>query len=287
MIIQWYPGHMVKARRLITENLKLVDAVCEIIDARIPLSSRNPDLDELTGNKPRLIVLGRTDQADPAMTKKWAVYFREGGAAAIEADCKSGKGVQQLQPAVLSLLADKKAAFEAKGQSGRAMRLMVVGIPNVGKSSLINRAAGRKAAQAYDKPGVTRGAQWINLGNGIELLDTPGVLWPKFEDQTVAENLAFTGAIRDDIMDTETLGARLMSRLTACYPERLMERYHFDTISEDAGDGDAAGFELLERAARKRGFLVPGGHCDTERMAIVLLDEFRGGKLGRITLEWL
>lgn len=289
MVIQWFPGHMVKARRQITESLKLVDAVCEIVDARIPISSRNPDIDELTGNKPRLIVLNRVDQADPAMTKKWTAGFRESGAAVIETDCKSGSGVGQFQPAVRALLADRLVALADKGQAGKALRLIVVGIPNVGKSSLINRAAKRKVAQTSDRPGVTRGQQWINLGNGIELLDTPGVLWPKLEDETVAENLAFTGAIRDQVMDIETLGLRFMSRLSVLYPQCLEERYKISL--EDNLEGlntascDEYGYELLRRAAAKRGFLIPGGEYDTERMAVILLDEFRGGKLGRITLE--
>ena len=280
MNIQWYPGHMTKARRMIAANLKLIDAVCEIIDARIPFSSRNPELDDMTGGKPRLIVLNRMDQADPGITKKWAAHFRKDGAAVIETDSKSGKGVGDLYPAVRTLLAEKLAKYASKGQSGRQLRLMVVGIPNVGKSSFINRIAKRKVANTSDKPGVTRGKQWINLENGIELLDTPGVLWPKFEDQTIAENLAFTGAIRDQVMDVETLSANLMSRLYEYYPERIAQRYK---IELSAG---LSGYELLTLAAAKRGFLISGGEYDLERMATILLDEFRGGKLGRISLEY-
>ena len=279
MNIQWYPGHMTKARRMIGDNLKLIDAVCEIVDARIPLSSRNPELDEMTGNKPRLIVLNRMDQADPEETKKWVVQFRKDNTAVIETDSKSGKGVGDLFPAVRTLLAELLERNKAKGQSGKRLRLMVAGIPNVGKSSFINRLAGRKAAQTSDRPGVTRGKQWITLPHGIELLDTPGVLWPKFEDQTVAENLAFTGAIRDEIMDTETLGANLMSRLNEYYPQRITGRYKIELKA------DLSGFELLSLAAARRGFLISGGEYDLERMAAVLLDEFRGGKLGRISLE--
>jgi len=264
---------------MIADNIKLVDAVCEVIDARIPYSSRNPDLDGMTGGKPRLIVLNRVDQADPGSTKQWAAHFKKSGAAVIETDSKSGKGVDGFKAVARALLSDKLERYASKGQSGRQLRLMVVGIPNVGKSSFINRVAKRKAALTSDKPGVTRGKQWINLGNGLELLDTPGVLWPKFEDQTVAENLAFTGAIRDSIMDVETLGANLMSRLNTDYPERVAERYGID-----AAEG-SEGFELLALAAAKRGFLIKGGDYDLERMAIILLDEFRGGKLGRITLE--
>jgi len=279
MNIQWFPGHMTKARRMMADNVKLIDAVCEVIDARIPVSSRNPDLDEMTGGKPRLIILNRTDQADPGATKKWAARFKESGAAVLETDSKNGKGTGGFSSAVRLLLAEKVARYESKGQAGRMLRVMVVGIPNVGKSSFINRVAKRKAAPTSDRPGVTRGKQWIKIDSTLELLDTPGVLWPRFEDQTVAENLAFTGAIRDQIMDTETLGANLMYRMNAYYPDRLIERYKIDPAA------DMSGFELLERAARKRGFLISGGECDLNRMAIVLLDEFRGGKLGRVTLE--
>jgi len=279
MNIQWFPGHMTKARRMIADNIKLIDAVCEIIDARIPVSSRNPDLDEMTNGKPRLIVLNRIDQADPEITKKWAAHLKKSGAAVIETDSKSGKGVGVFNTAARKLLSDKLEKYALSGQSGRQLRFMVAGIPNVGKSSFINRLAGRKAAQTSDRPGVTKGKQWINLGNGIELLDTPGVLWPKFDDQTVAENLAFTGAIKDAVMDTETLAANLMTMLKSYYPERLNERYKIDVT-----DG-ISGFELLGLAAAKRGFLVQGGEFDLERMAIILLDEFRGGRLGRISLE--
>jgi len=279
MSIQWFPGHMTKARRMIAENIKLVDAVCEIIDARIPFSSRNPDLDEMTGGKPRLIILNRSDQADPDETRKWAARFRAGGAAVLETDSKSGKGVGGLPAAIQTLLAARIEYYASKGQSGRRLRIMVAGIPNVGKSSFINRAAGRKAAAASDKPGVTRGKQWINIDGALELLDTPGVLWPRFENQTVALNLAFTGAIKDDILDTETLGANLMLHLKEFYPERLAQRYKLDI------PGEISGFDLLEQAAKKRGYLVSGGESDLNRMAAVLLDEFRGGKLGRVTLE--
>jgi len=279
MNIQWFPGHMTKARRMIAENIKMVDAVCEIIDARIPYSSRNPDLDDMTGGKPRLIIINRTDQADPSATKQWAALFKAEGAAVLETDSKSGRGVQGFTAAVRTLLADKLARYSAKGQSGRVLRVMVVGIPNVGKSSFINRAAKRRAAETSDKPGVTRGKQWIRIDNGLELLDTPGVLWPRFEDQTVAENLAFTGAIRDAVVDVETLGANLMLRMKEHYPERIVERYKVVITA------DYSGFELLAYAAKSRGFLMSGGEYDLSRMAVVLLDEFRGGKLGRVTLE--
>ena len=264
---------------MIAENLKLIDAVCEVIDARIPYSSRNPDLDEMTGSKPRLIILNRVDQADPRATSAWAARFREDGAAVLETDSKSGRGVGGFPAAVRSLLTDKIARNVSKGQSGRILRVMVVGVPNVGKSSFINRAAKRKAAETSDRPGVTRGKQWIKIDGSLELLDTPGVLWPRFEDQIVAENLAFTGAIRDEIMDIETLGASLMLRMKELYPERINERYKVGAAS------DTDGFDLLGLAARNRGFLISGGEVDLGRMAAVLLDEFRGGKLGKITLE--
>ena len=277
--IQWFPGHMTKARRMIAANISLVDAVCEIIDARIPYSSRNPDLDEMTGGKPRLIILNRTDQADPVATKQWSLSLKAGGAALLETDCKSGKGLGAFSGVLRSLLAEKISRYKLKGQTGRQLRVMVVGIPNVGKSSFINRIANRKATVVADKPGVTRGKQWITVGNGIELLDTPGVLWPKFEDQTVAENLAFTGAINDKTMDLERLGANLMTRLKFFYPGSIADRYRIDP------NPDAGGFDLLALAAKNRGFLLSGGEYDLNRMAIILLDEFRNGKLGRITLE--
>ena len=269
---------MAKARRMLTESARMVDAVCEVIDARVPYSSRNPELASMIGEKPRMIIMNRTDLADPESTRAWSAYFRSKGAAVLETDCKSGKGTNAFQSAVRSLLREKLESYAAKGQAGRALRVMIVGIPNVGKSSFINRVAKRKAAEASDRPGVTRGKQWINLGSGIELLDTPGLLWPKFEDKTIGENLAFTGAVKDQIIDTETLAAHLMERLRDRRPESIETRYKFPPEDMD-------GFKLLETAARKRGFLVSGGEPDIERMSAVLLDEFRGGKLGRITLE--
>ena len=277
--IQWFPGHMAKARRMITANIKLVDAVCEVIDARIPFSSRNPDLCGMIGNKPRLIVLNRVDQADIGATRLWRSRFRSDGSAVLETDSKKGKGISGFSNAVRTLLAERLAYYASRNQSGRQLRIMIVGIPNVGKSSLINRIAKRKATATSDKPGVTRGKQWINIDNGLELLDTPGVLWPKFQDRSVAENLAFTGAIRDDAIDIETLGANFMARMSECYPERIAERYRVDIAN------NACGFELLAQAAKNRGFLISGGEYDLSRMAAVLLDEFRGGKLGRATLE--
>jgi len=279
MNIQWFPGHMTKARRMIAENVKLVDIVCEIIDARIPLSSRNPDLPELTGTRPRMVILNRIDQADPTQTKAWVARFDQGGVPVLQTDSQSGKGVKDFPQKVRAVLKEKIAENEAKGQGGKPLRAMVVGIPNVGKSSFINRVAGRRAAEASDRPGVTRGKQWIKIDKGLELLDTPGILWPKFEDPRVGRNLAFTGAVKDDILDREALAASLMLLLRDRYPERLAERYKLET----AGDED--GYELLEMAAKKRGFLISGGEYDLERMSAVLLDEFRGGKLGRVSLE--
>jgi ribosome biogenesis GTPase A len=277
--INWFPGHMTKALRNMESDLKLVDCVCEITDARIPRSSRNPALDELLGRKPRLILLNRADQADPAMTRRWIDFYRAQGMEALETDSRSGKGVDRFPQAVRSLLREKLQALEAKGQGSRPLRAMVVGIPNVGKSTFINKAAGRKAAAASDKPGVTRGKQWVTVSRGLELLDTPGVLWPKFEDPVIGEHLAFTGAVKDQILDTEELASHLLSLLADIAPQALAERYK---LTETAG---LQGWELLEAAAKKRGFLISRGEADTLRMANILLDEFRAGKLGRLTLE--
>lgn len=287
MHIQWYPGHMTKTRRMIAEQLKNVDAVCEILDARIPISSRNPDVDELTAGKPRLIVLNRADQADAEATRRWGTYFRGRGFAVLECDAKSGRGTAKFAAAVRELLADKLRAYAEKGQTGRVVRVMILGIPNVGKSTFINKVAGRKTAKAEDRPGVTRSKQWVPIDRGLELLDTPGILWPKFEDQSVGLNLAYTGAVKDAILDTETLGCHLMAYLGEHYPEALATAYKLPTIPERQPEENtvAYGYGLLEAAGRKRGFLISGGEIDTERMAKILLDEFRGGKLGRFTLE--
>ena len=279
MNIQWYPGHMTKARRMIEENMKLVDAVCEIADARIPYSSRNPDIDTLATGKPKIIILNRVDQADPQITAMWREHYRAGGIAVLETDSKSGKGVGSFSSAVRSVLSEKIEKNAAKGLGNKALRVMVLGIPNVGKSTFINKVAGRKAAIASDKPGVTRGKQWITIDKGLEMLDTPGILWPRFDNQEVGEALAWTGAVKDEIMDRETLAANLLVRLRELYPAAIETRYKF------VPDPDANGYELLEDAAKKRGFLVSRGEYDLERMSAVLLDEFRGGKLGRITLE--
>ena len=279
MNIQWYPGHMTKTRRMIQEQIRNMDAVCEILDARIPISSRNPDVDELAAGKPRLVVLNRADQADPALTRQWAVWFREKGYAVLESNAKEGAGTGKFAGAVRELLADKLKAYAEKGQSGRVLRVMILGIPNVGKSTFINKVAGRKTAKAEDRPGVTRGKQWIAVDRQLELLDTPGILWPKFEDQSVGLNLAYTGAVRDGVMDLEELASHLMAYLGAHYPQTLEARYKITPEAEESG------YDLLVRAGKKRGFLISGGEVDTERMAKILLDEFRGGKLGRFTLE--
>ena len=277
--LSWFPGHMTKTRRMITAEIKNMDAVCEILDARIPLSSRNPDVDELTAGKPRLVVLNRVDQADPGETRRWTAYFREKGYAVLEANAKGGAGTAQFAAAVRELLRDKLAAWAPRGPAGRTVRVMVLGIPNVGKSTFINKVARRKTARAEDRPGVTRSKQWVPVDSTLELLDTPGILWPRFDDPEVGKRLAFTGAIKDDVVDMEELACYLMDYLGRRYAPVLEERYKIDVQPEDSG------YDLLEKAGRKRGFLMRGAQVDTQRMARVLLDEFRGGKLGRFTLE--
>ena len=277
--LSWVPGHMTKTRRMITAEIKNMDAVCEILDARIPLSSRNPDVDELTAGKPRLVVLNRVDQADPGETRRWAAYFRGKGYAVLEANAKGGAGTAQFAAAVRELLRDKLAAWADRGQVGRTVRIMVLGIPNVGKSTFINKVAHRKTARAEDRPGVTRSKQWVPVDSTLELLDTPGILWPRFDDPEVGKRLAFTGAIKDDVVDMEELACCLMDYLSRRYAPVLAERYKIEVEPEDSG------YDLLEKAGRKRGFLMRGAQVDTQRMARVLLDEFRGGKLGRFTLE--
>ena len=277
--LSWYPGHMTKTKRMIVAEMGHMDAVCEILDARIPISSRNPDVDEMTAGKPRLVVLNRVDQADPKETARWAAYFRGKGYAVLEANAKGGVGTEKFAAAVRELLRDKLAAYAAKGQVGRVVRVMVLGIPNVGKSTFINKVAKRKTTKAEDRPGVTRSKQWVPVDATLELLDTPGILWPKFDDPEVGKRLAFTGAVKDDVLDIEELACYLMDYLAAHYADVLTERYKI-TVE----DGDS-GYDLLEKAGRKRGFLMRGAQVDTERMARILLDEFRGGKLGRFTLE--
>ncbi len=278
MNIQWYPGHMTKTRRQMEGDLKLVDAVCELVDARIPVSSRNPDIDSICGSKPRIVILNRWDLADPDATARWVAYFKKKGILAVPTDCKSRRGINAFTPAVRQLLQEKIQRNAAKGMT-KALRIMIVGIPNVGKSTLINQISGRKGAKAENRPGVTRGKQWVTVDKDLLLLDTPGILWPKFEDPNVGLMLAYTGAVKEDVIDIEELSCRLMELLWARYPQKVKERYGIDCPA------DMPGWELLEAAAKNRGFLLARGVVHTERMAKVLLDEFRSGKLGRFTLE--
>ena len=278
MNIQWYPGHMTKTRRQIEADLKQVDAICEIVDARIPMSSRNPDIDAICGSKPRILVLNRMDLADPNATKQWAAYFKKKGMSVIATDCKTRKGIGDFVPAARAACAEKLER-DAKRGMNRPLRVMVVGIPNVGKSTLINQISGRKGAKAENRPGVTRGKQWVTVDSGLQLLDTPGILWPKFEDPEVGMMLAYTGAVKEGVIDLEELACRLMELLHKYYPKTLLERYKVDAPA------DIPGWQLVEIAGRNRGFLVSGGEVNTERMSKVLLDEFRSGKLGKFTLE--
>jgi ribosome biogenesis GTPase A len=277
--IQYFPGHHTKTRRQIEADIKLVDIVVEVIDARIPMSSRNPDIDQLTNNKPRMILLNRADQADPAMNHAWAEYFKARNWYVMETNSKSGAGVNRFSAAVKNVLKDQIAAWQAKGLVGRPVRAMVVGVPNVGKSTFINKVAKRKSAKAENRPGVTRGKQWVTIDRGLELLDTPGILWPKFEDQNVALRLAFTGAIKDDVLDIEDLAFELMNLLGHRYPEIVEAGYKIKLPETFEG------WEALELVGRKRGFLISGGEVDLERAARMVLDDFRSGKLGRFTLE--
>lgn len=278
MNIQWYPGHMTKTRRQIEADLKLVDAVCEIVDARIPVSSRNPDIDSICANKPRLIVLNRSDLADWEVTKSWMQYFKGQGIAAIATDCKSRRGINEFLPAVRSVLKEKIARNAAKGMN-KPLRIMIVGIPNVGKSTFINQISGRKGAKAENRPGVTRGKQWVTVDSSLLLLDTPGILWPKFEDPEVGMMLAYTGAVKENVIDTEELACHLAEKLNRYYPQVLLDRYKVQMPT------DTPGYMLLEEAGRKRGYLLAKGEINTERMAKVLIDEYRSGKLGTFTFE--
>ena len=281
MNIQWYPGHMTKTRRQIEADLKQVDAVCEIVDSRIPMSSRNPDIDSICGNKPRVIVLNRMDLADPEATRQWAAYFKSKGFTVVTTDCKSRKGIADFGPAVRNACKEKIQRDQARGMN-RAVRLMVVGIPNVGKSTLINQISGRKGAKAENRPGVTRGKQWVTVDSTLQLLDTPGILWPKFEDPQVGLMLAATGAVKEDVLDLEELACRLMQLLWQRYPDAIKERYGVEGPDEECA---FPGYDLLLQAGKKRGFLLRGNEINTERMAKVLVDEYRSGKLGRFTLE--
>ncbi len=279
--IQWFPGHMAKTRRLMRENMHLVDVVIELRDARIPYSSGNPEIRKLVGDKPRVLVLNKSDMADSAVTKKWCAYYEKQNVPVLVADCRSGKGINGFGPLVKKTLAELIERRVAKGMIGRPIRMMIVGIPNAGKSSLINRLAGSRRAKVEDRPGVTRGKQWVKVDEGFELLDMPGVLWPKFDDKLVAENLAFTGAIKDDIMDLEALAGRFLERTYPDYSSFFQARYKFDAAEAEG----KTGHELLTLIGTKRGMLLAGGEINLERAAITVLDEFRAGTIGNITLE--
>lgn len=279
--IQWFPGHMTKTKRQIQASLKLVDAVAEILDARIPLSSKNPDLQRLIQNKPKVVLLNKCDMANQTATSRWIDYYASQGITAIAVDCKSGKGLNKFAPAVNNVLSERRERLKAKGMVNPMLRIMIVGIPNVGKSSFINRVAKQNRAKVEDRPGVTRGNQWYSIAKNIEMLDTPGVLWPKFDDKIVGERLAFTGAVKDQILDTELLAVRLLDFLRSLKPADFIARFKLEDIDLDAIDS----YELLNVIGKKRGMLISGGEINTERAAIMLLDEFRSGKLGRITLE--
>ena len=279
MNIQWFPGHMAKTRRLLTDNLKLVDVVVELLDARIPASSKNPEIDAILNNKPRIVVLNKADTADAAVSKEWAKWYKSKGASVIFADSVKGTGLNQLKESLKELMKDRVERDKQKGRIFRPIRTMIVGIPNVGKSTFINKIAGKAVAATGDKPGVTRGKQWIRLNTEIELLDTPGILWPKFEDQNTALNLAFTGAIKDDIMDVIEVAAALVERLASSYPGLFAQRFKLQDVQ------GLTGLQLLEAAGKKRGSILPGGEIDFRRISIIILDEFRGGKIGKISLE--
>lgn len=278
MAINWFPGHMVKTKREIQNNLKLVDAVVEIRDARIPKSSKNPDIDELCAGKPRVILLNKSDLTDPKVTKAWKESLTNDETIVLEVNALKGEGLNAIKPALLKLLKEKHDRLRAKGLVKITTRVMVVGIPNVGKSTFINKMAKNNIAKTGDRPGVTKNKQWIKTKLGIELMDTPGVLWPKFEDETVGLNLAFTGAIKDEIMDTEELALKLVERLQETNPEALMTRYKLTELQENPLDN-------LDAIARKRGAIMSGNQIDYNRIAAIILDEFRGGKIGRISLE--
>ncbi len=277
--VQWFPGHMAKTRRLIKASLPMVDLVAEILDARVPKSSRNPELLNLIGTKPRIVLLNKSDLADDNVTKLWVEHYAAKGVSAIPVNCSSGKGVNRFAPLVRRELGEVIAANKAKGMVGKPLSVMVVGIPNTGKSTFINRMAGKVKAKAADKPGVTRQNQWFDIGDGIRLLDTPGMLWPKFEDPEAGKKLAFIGSVKDEILDVEWLALHLLTALKTAYPERIAERYGVEDPQQSTEH------DLLEAVARRRGMLLSGGETDTLRAAVTLLDEFRGGKLGKITLE--
>ena len=281
-IIQWFPGHMAKTRRMISDNLKNVDIVIEILDARIPYSSRNPEISRLTAGKPTLLLLNKASLADPEQNQKWKQQYTKDNTVCLLTDCVTGEGMKSLAPTIREILADKLKKYEEKGMSGRRVRAMVLGIPNVGKSSLINRICGNKKTKVENRPGVTLDKQWVSTNIGVDLLDMPGILWPKFEEKRVGENLALTGAIRDGVLDIESLATVLCTRLRLLYPELLAARYKMGDLSAYEEYSD---YELFEAIGKKRGFLISGGEVNTERTAIMLLDEFRSAKIGRITID--
>ena len=278
--IQWFPGHMAKTRRMISENLKHVDVILEILDARIPYSSRNPEITKLTAGKPTLLLLNKATLADAAQSKAWQQYYTNENTVCLVIDCVNGEGMNRIAPAIRQLLAEKIQRYEAKGMSGKHLRAMVLGVPNVGKSSLINKICGNKKTKVENRPGVTRDKQWVSTAIGVDLLDMPGILWPKFEEKRVGENLALTGAIKDDILDTETLAVILCGRLRRLYPEMLTTRFKLESIPEEMSD-----YDLFLTIGRRRGFLVSGGEVSEERTAAMLLEEFRSSKIGRMTLD--
>ncbi|MCX7921836.1 MAG: ribosome biogenesis GTPase YlqF [Clostridia bacterium] len=279
MNIQWFPGHMAKTRRLISENLKLVDVVIELLDARIPISSKNPEIDELVKNKPRVVVLNKSDLADEKVSKEWSKWYNSQGYANIFIDAIKGKGINELKAKLRDIMSEKIEREKQKGRLFRPIRTMVVGVPNVGKSSFINKIAGKASAVTGDKPGVTRGKQWIRINEEIELLDTPGILWPKFDDMQIGLNLAYTGAIKDDIMDTVEVASELLKHLSLSYPQNIKDRFKLADLEDKSGD------ELLRIAGKNRGCIISGGEIDLTRISAIVLDEFRGGKIGRVSLE--
>lgn len=280
--IQWFPGHMAKTKRLIKESLSLVDLVIEILDARIPYSSHNPDIEKLSAGKPRIVLLNKASLADPSVSRKWKAYFKKTDTECIFTDCNTGEGIGEIMPAIRNLLSEKLSRYSEKGMSGKSLKALVVGIPNSGKSTFINRMVGSAKAKTENRPGVTRDKQWFPTKHGLDLLDTPGVLWPKFEDQSVGENLAITGAIKDDVLDTEGIACLLVARLRSVAPEIFCQRYKMtaEELCEEYSD-----YDVLTTVGRKRGFLISGGEINTERAAIMLLEEYRSGKIGRISLE--
>ena len=276
--INWYPGHMKKTKEMVQNNLKLVDVVIELLDARIPLSSKNPEIDKLAHNKPRVVVLNKSDLSDRAKLNKWISYYQSKGIKAIPVDTLKGSGVNKIVEECKNVTKEKMDALKEKGRKERAIRVMIVGVPNVGKSSLINKLTGRKSTQTGDRPGVTKGKQWVRLKGNLELLDTPGILWPKFEDQKIALNLAFTRAIKDEILDIDTLGLKFIEKMSEIEPEKLKARYKLDSLGEEP-------LETMEMIGRKRGFILGRNELDYTRIAKTVLYEFREGKLGQITLE--